>query len=383
MRFLTALVVMAALHAGAVVTEYRISSVPTSPYIDGSTCSNFDAAMRSMPPGALIHIDTGTFETMGSFGWGPKSGQHIIGAGKGLTILKFPSGAVASNLLNHALVIGEQPPYLQTNITVENLTADSNYQPGTLTTLNGVGLNGPGNSLINVDSINTASWSKSAADYQEAWGIVIAAAPWPSADGSTIENCSVSGFTCNFNNDLQSLGLMENNSGRILYNDIDQLGTNRVYGIIPGHDSIITGNRVSCTLGSHLDDSTSVTNDIFSDNQFVGNCFIDWENGFYQGVQFHNNNLTLTNVSGIPSFPVAAFYFHGGNGLFNAANIDISGSMITAATGAWFILGSNMHGVTYHDTIFNTTMVNRFTNCLGVIGYNNYLAGQPYAPPSK
>ena len=155
--------------------------------------NQFDALMQACPPYCTIRIAQGTNFTMGA--WGPKTGQRIIGAGKGLTVLQFPSGAVASNLLNRAYVMGVQPPYHQTNIDIEDMTLDANYQPGTITTLNGLGLCGDGNTVRNVEVIHTASYTASPTNYVECWGITIASFPFASSSGNLIEGCSVSGFT--------------------------------------------------------------------------------------------------------------------------------------------------------------------------------------------
>ena len=182
--------------------------------LDGSTAAKFDAAMRSIPPYSVIHLEPGTFESMGDTtaggtGWGPKTGWVIAGGGMRLTTLQFPSNAVVSGALNRGHLIKVVSPYLQTNITVRDLTLDCNYQSSLnlasnldlalkasatdgAFTLDGISLAGSGNRIEHVRCINTAAMTTSPTNYAEAWGIFIV--PWPFPDGADNVSEGLCGF---------------------------------------------------------------------------------------------------------------------------------------------------------------------------------------------
>ncbi len=215
-------------------------------------------AMRSIPPYSLIHLEPGTFETMGDTtaggtGWGPKTGWVIAGGGMCLTTLQFPSNAVVSGALNRGHLIKVIcRPYLQTNVTVCDLTLDCNYQSGLnlasnldlalkasaldgAFTLDGISLIGSGNRIWNVRCINTAAMTTSATNYAEAWGIFIV----PCAVSRWGRQCDrrVVWFrirTAILKMTWSALGLMAG-SGIIRSNFITQSGTNAMIGILCGH----------------------------------------------------------------------------------------------------------------------------------------------------
>jgi hypothetical protein len=68
------------------------SGTESDPY-DGSPAAKFDALMQSLPTNTTAHIGPGIFETQGSDGWQPKSGQRIIGSGIDVTVLKVLGAA--------------------------------------------------------------------------------------------------------------------------------------------------------------------------------------------------------------------------------------------------------------------------------------------------
>ena len=365
--------------------------------LDGSTAAKFDAAMRAISAGSLIHLGVGTFQTMGDAAWGPKTGQHIVGAGIGLTVLQFPSNAVVSGALNRAHVIGVQSPYLQTNITVSDLTVDCNFQsnldlapnpgfPG-IFTLNGVSLPGSGNTIERVKCINTAAITSSPTNYAEAWGIWIAAFPFPEAHGNLIADCVVSDFHGNYKNDLAGLGLMENNSGIVRNNFITQTGTNRVFGIGPGtHDSVMDGNIMSgVMLGLHTDSGIGLTNVTIVNNQFINcNTAIDWENGVVQDVTIANNNIVLTNTTGGPA-TVQAFFFHPAPSRFYNVSIK-DNSVRVAGTNKFpnqrFIFAYNSHGILIKNNRVDASLPSYFSGCTGITMMDNYdLTGNPLPMP--
>jgi hypothetical protein len=76
-----------------------------------------------------------------------------------VTILQFPSNAVGAGMLLDGKVIAVQSPFGQTNISVSDMTLDRNYQPRTITTLDGLSLSGPGSTVERVKLINAASFA--------------------------------------------------------------------------------------------------------------------------------------------------------------------------------------------------------------------------------
>ena len=354
--------------------------------LDGSTCSNFDHSMQSLPPHSTIHLLPGTYQTMGGYGWGPKTGQHLLGSGMDVTVLQFPAAAVASGACFNDSVIAVQSPYWQTNVTVSDLTLDCNYQPGTLTTLNGISLVGSGNTIERVKLINAASFTSARTNYFEAWGIIIGAWPFNDACGNRIENCVVSGYKCNFGNNLSALGLLENSSGIIAHNFITQDGTNYVFGIYPGsHDSVVDGNILqNVVVGSHYDSGTGATNDTFINNKFINcSCAIDWYGACFQDNTFQNNSISLTN-DGSGRFSTEAFFFHPEPSVFK--NITIFGNTVRVAgtnhfPNQRFILAYNAHGLLIQNNRVDAHLPSLFVHHSGIVMNNNYdLDGNPSGP---
>jgi hypothetical protein len=259
-----------------------------------------------------------------------------------VTILQFPSNAVVSGALFNSWVITPQSPYRQTNILVSDLTLDCNYQPGTRTSLNGIYLAGSGNTIQRVKLINAASFTTSATNYIEAWGIIIGAWPYPEGSGNRIEDCVVSDYHGNFHNNLSAMGLLENNSGIVTHNLIVQNVTNYMLGIYPGsHDSVMDGNILqNVSVGSHYDSGTGVTNDTILNNKFI-NCSaaIDWYNSTFQDVTIAFNDIVLMN-DGRGAFSTESFFFHPEPSVFK--NITIFGNTIrVAGTNAFQTSGSS------------------------------------------
>jgi hypothetical protein len=347
--------------------------------------TNFDAVMQKMPPKAVIHLAPGIYQTMGGFGWGPKTGQHIIGAGMGLTVLQFTSNAVVSGACFDDRVISVQAPYDQQNIMVEDLTLDCNYQPGTITTLHGINLSGSGNTIRHVQLINAASFTKSATNYFEAWGIIISAVvSFTDASSNLIEDCVVSDYHCNFHNNLTAIGLMENNSGIIKNNSITQDGTNYISGIVPGsHNSTVEGNILNgVTVGSHMDAGNGFTNATFSRNQFINtSCAIDWRNYTFQDCSFDDNQISLTN-DGTGYCSTEAFNFGPKPALTH--DISIRGNTVRiSGTNNFpqqaFIVGYNIHAILIEgnrvDARLGLTLAGSHS---GIVAVDNYdLDGKP------
>src|SRR5215469_11296901 len=99
-----------------------------NPY-DGSTRVKFDAIMNAMPPNSTIHILAGTYETWGSYGWDPKSGDKIVGSGIDHTILHFPSGTPQGGAGNSMIY----SQFYLTNTEISDLTCDCNWTGGSYT----------------------------------------------------------------------------------------------------------------------------------------------------------------------------------------------------------------------------------------------------------
>jgi hypothetical protein len=300
-----------------------------NPY-DGSTVDKFDNAMRSIPPYSLIHLEPGTFESMGDTtaggtGWGPKTGWVVSGADMYLTTLRYPSNAVVSGALNRGHLIKVVSPYLQTNITVKDLTLDCNYQTfldvasnldialkasatdGTFT-LNGIALIGSDNTIERVRCINTAAITSSPTNYAEAWGIFIVPSPFPDGIGNVVEGCVVSDFHGNFHNNLSALGLM---------------------------------------AGSGI--------------------------------------IRMTNTTGNASATVEAFFFHPAPSRFY--NISIKDNSVrVAGTNKFpnqrFIFAYNSHGILIKNNRVDASLPSYFSGCTGITMMDNYdLTGNPLPIP--
>lgn len=315
--------IFALIPCAALAGEFWVSPTPSQPLpsihtayalgdqnnpYDGSDSTRFDTVMSIMPTRSLIHLMVGTFQTRGPLAWGPKTGQTIVGAGMYLTTVQFLSNAVASGSLLNQAVIGIQSPYRQTNVTVCDMTIDCNYQNGTATTLNGISLHGSDNAIRRVRLINCGSFTVSPTNYAEAWGLIISGFPFSDATGNEISGCVITGYKCNYGNNLSALGLLENNSGSITGNRVIQTGSNYVFGAYPGsHDSIMAGNLFACVIGSHYDSGNGVTNDIITSNLFIG-CAnaIDWLGGHFCDTIIANNIVSLTN-DGTGRFSTQAF----------------------------------------------------------------------------
>lgn len=340
-KILLLLFLLSTTFAGA--AEFYVSPTPTpttngirmafdvgtinNPY-DASTVDRFDAVMSIMPPSAVVHLQAGIYFSRGQQGWGPKSFQQIIGAGIDATIIKFPPDLVANGKMNGNWILAPQSPYRQTNILVSDLTLDCNYQTGAMVILNGIDLHGSGNTIRRVKLINSSAFT--VIGYGEAWGITIAAFPFQTAENNRIEDCIVSGFTCNGINNITAMGLLENNSGFITGNYLVQTTTNHMFGITPGsHDTLVTGNILEgLTIGSHFDTLAGVTNDIISGNLFIRcSSAIDWDGGNFCDSSIINNIITITNdETGYAS--TTAIFLHAGS---TFRNLIIGGNRVTVA----------------------------------------------------
>jgi hypothetical protein len=346
--------------------------------LDGSTAATFDDNMNHIPPHSRIYLLPGTYQTLGDAAWGPKTGQQIIGSGMDITVLQFPSNAIVSGRLVRPHLIKPLSPYRQTNILVSDLTLDGNYQPGTIITINGIGLHGSGNTIQRVKLINTAAFSSAPTNYAEAWGLLIESFPFSEASGNTIADCVVSNFTCNHHNNLSALGLLENNSGKILNNLIVQKTSNSVFGFYPGsHQSIAEGNTLlGVAVGSHYDDGTGVTNVLIVNNRFI-NCSaaIDWANGVCQNVTIAFNEIVLGRFNA-RQFSTEAINFYPPPAAYR--NITVFGNTVSLALDykqiapAHFIVARNADGLLIQNNTVDPHLTNYFSHCTNVVLGNNH-----------
>lgn len=259
--------------------------------LDGSSQTNFDYNMNNLPPNAIIHILNGTYTTLGCLSWGPKTGQKIMGSGITATILQFPK-KLSPNL---KWVIEPLYPYNQTNILVSDLTIDCNYQPGVLTTLDGISLHGGNNTIERVRLINAASFTLNDSIYSEDFGLVISGFPYEYATNNLIENCIVSNYTCNYYNNMSAIAITGTDGGEILNNTIIEDSDNFILalGCIGSNFIVSSNNTLGCIIGYHSDSTGGVTNITIINNNFL-NC----ASAFFSANSINFNlNISSNNIS--------------------------------------------------------------------------------------
>ena len=353
-----------------------ISGTANNP-LDGSTWTNFDYNMNQIPPHSMIHLMAGTYQTRGRNGWGPKTGQQIVGSGIDVTILQLPASLVSSGKLDRDTMIAPQSPHRETNILVSDLTLDCNYQPGAMGTINGIQLHGSGNIIKRVKLVNSYSFTSSATNYVEDWGIYIGAWPYPEGNCNLIEDCIITGYKCNYGNNQSSLGLLENASGIIAHNTLVQDTTNHMFGLGFGsHNIVADGNiMINLTLGSHYDSGTGITNCTIINNKFINcNSALDWANGACRNVTFAFNDIVLTNErSG--RFSCEAIHLFG-SGTFT--NFSIFGNNVSIANRDQihppniFISAVNASALIIKDNQVDAGLTNRFVNCGDLVISGNH-----------
>jgi hypothetical protein len=346
---------------------------PTNTYwISPST--NFDAIMDHLPANATIHLQAGTYETTGCIGWGPKTGQTIIGAGINSTTLRYP----IKQSPNFQWLIEPHPPYHQTNITVSDLTLDCNYQPGTFITLKGMCLHGSGNTIERVRLVNAASFTKSARDYRESFGIMISRFPYPSATNNVVKDCIVSNYFCNYANNMSAIGITSD-GGQILNNEVVSGGRNYVLatGCI-GKGCLVSNNITrGCKMGYHSDTVGGSTNLTVTCNQFLDcACAFFVANSTNYNLNFSSNYITLSNND--PGYLTEGMYFCPPVAFTNVvvAGNSVSVGSLNLKNGAplpsvSFIRASNVSGLNIHDNSVTAGLGSVFINCAGVTTNNN------------
>lgn len=334
-----------------------------------SPSTNFDAIMDHLPPHATIHLLAGVFETKGGQGWGPKTGQAIIGAGINSTALRFPSNLSPK----FKWLIEPHPPYHQTNITVSDLTLDCNYQPGTLITLDGICLHGSGNTIERVRLVNAASFTKSKHDYIESFGLMINKFPYPSAVNNVVKDCIVSNYFCNYGNNLSAIGIACD-GGQILNNTVVSGDQNYVLAMgFIGNGCLVSNNITrGCKIGYHSDTVGGSTNLTVTCNQFL-DCasalFV--ANSTNYNLNFSSNNIVLANNDS--RFSTEGMYFCSPVAF---TNVIVAGNSISVGSlnlkngvpvpGIYFIRANNVSGLHMRDNSVAPGLGNNFVHCAGV-----------------
>ena len=358
------------------------ASVP----MDGSTYSNFDANMDSITTNETINLLAGDFPTRGDSVWGPKQGMHILGAGMNLTRIYFPSNLVANGSLQAVRVLGIESPYHQTNVDIENMTVDANYQTGAVCTLAGVALRGSGITLKNVKFINGASFTTNSA-YAEDWGLFIDGSASADLGGNLITGCIVSNYTCNGGNNLQGIGLIGLTSGIVTNCSAYQnTPSNNIYAFSPGsHDTTIIGcSAFDCAEGSHIDSAgyglTNVTITLcnFSNTQNA----VDWDSAYFTNLLFDSNLIGLKNGNGFTINTVIRLQASAFGQNFRVVNNSISFSGAEPVTTHLYLLSMfNMDGLYLCGNTYDASVLtNNFGGGVVNVTYCSQATTGPFAP---
>jgi hypothetical protein len=153
------------------------------------TGAGFDSKMRELSvTNALndlhIHLLPGTYVTAGARVWTPRSGWWLHGAGMDLTTVQLvnPPG-------NAFAVIGMPVSFLQTNITVSDLTVDCHYSTTNANKAAAVALLGSRHTIRRVRAIHAYGVFPAAETF-----LLSIATVGASSEGNVIEYCDVSDF---------------------------------------------------------------------------------------------------------------------------------------------------------------------------------------------
>ena len=145
---------------------------------------DFDRVMARMPENATIYLGPGIYETRGRQGFTLKTGQKLLGAGMGKTILRLTSPPKNYPL---AVVLTTKDETAE-NIVIQDLTVDCNYSsPWGPITVQGVNLFGNFHTLRRVEVLRAAGFA------QECFALGIGAHTIPSR-GNLIEGCIVRNY---------------------------------------------------------------------------------------------------------------------------------------------------------------------------------------------
>jgi hypothetical protein len=238
--------------------------------LDGSSQTNFDLNMASIPQNTAIHILAGTYLTFGDGNnhWQPKSGQKILGSGIDVTVLKLDPATPGN-----ASVIGMVNPNSGTNIEVSDLTVDCNYISGSVLHA-GVNLEGTGHAIRRVKAIHASGTTNS-----EDFVFSIFAEPGGHSEGNIIEECEISQFatTGTYVTGISIYGLAgagSTISGIIRNNRVSlplSAGTFALGGGADVHDTLFEGNYVDGAAIGFYADTGNQTNVLVAHNTFR-NC---------------------------------------------------------------------------------------------------------------
>jgi hypothetical protein len=340
--------------------------------LDGSNETNFDRNMNDLPPNVTLHLAPGVFYTRGNVTWNAAPGIKMLGSGMDATILRFSSNTVASFAgQNWHNFYTEKTQTGNSNTVIRDLTLDANYQRGGVTTLGGMQLFGSGNLVSHVKFINGASFTASQTNYVEDFAVLITGRPVP-ASNNVIEDCVVSGYTCNFFNNLSALGLDGVNlNGRLSRNLIIQTGaTNYVYGLgCIGKGFLVDWNVTSnCVIAYHSDTAGGTTNMGMVNNQFYdcsAGVFI--ANSTNVNLTMSSNTIVLGNFT--PGYAVAAFQLDGSAAFTNTVVCQnrVGFNKFNPLYVPRLVWGANATGLIIQGNIVENGITNALKHCSGLL----------------
>jgi hypothetical protein len=356
---------------------------PTTP-LDGSTQSNFEFNVNSLPVNSVGQLLYGTFPTKGELVWNLNSGVTLSGMGMTNTTIQFPAALIDNGTIGAGggtfLIAAAANA---TANTVENMTLDCNYQTGIVATLKGVMLHGHNNTIRNIMLINAASFNKT---YHESFGInIFGRSAVPSGSNNIIDNCVISNYTCNNKNDMLGFNLIGCQNSTIENSQVWQFGpTNIVYAYnASGVNILVTNNYANGVfIFTYNDSEPGATNLTYVNNTLTNFIqFMDFTSGHYKGLKFLNNVGYLdrglakhngTAFLGSPPYGVTSPMTYN-SVLISSNSINSSGK----TNGVFDIyLGTNI--VIQANTFFATSptaLETNFVNCGPVIyiGNSNFL----------
>jgi hypothetical protein len=344
--------------------------------LDGSSRTNFDTNMNSLPPDSTIHIMAGTYQTLGNNGWHIKTGQKILGSGIDVTVVQLVSRASSTAVIESEGSL--------TNCEVSDLTCDCNYTGGYYSR-SGLIIDGTHNAVRRVRVIHNSAYTHGR--YSEVWGISLTTYHIPEGTGNIIEECEVSEFAGgsaggSTSSDLYAITLPRGTVGIVTLNkgvirDCHVLGgvisrDHQIFAYGAGSGCLIEGNYAEgVEVGTHLEDGA--TNLIYVHNTFK-QCGVpvDLEGRSYHNLTFAFNDFELTDTyMGSP----IAFQFANGEAL-SLTNVNIMGNTISysgsVARRPYFLYVYNVTGLNVAYNTIDSRSTNVISNCSNVNMDNNY-----------
>jgi len=325
----------------------------SDPWVVGDARA-FDDRLSRLPAGALVNLLPGEFATMGRAGFSLKSGQKLIGAGIGRTVLRLEAPPEGSPL---AVVLATADESAE-DVVVQDLTVDCNFSSdwGAIT-VQGVNLAGTFHTIRRVEVLGAAGYA------QECFALGIAASSVQSR-GNLIENCVVRAYAGGW---CTAIFLVNNSCladpfnpdpvftrGVVRWNLVDlssghfPKGGGCAYGGGGLDGAVFTGNTSQgAPLGFNFD-TTRILNTQLSQNAFLSctytgiNARSNRPGDQIQNLSITNNAINMAPRPGQPSaFGIAA----GGNAEAPAVNLAISGNLFTVTNpGATQITGLQLFG---------------------------------------